>query len=80
MSSFFSAGRRVFKHSSMNRFLGVRSTEWSIDNTNVNLMGNECAPSMPPADPRAMKSQRYDTTSWTYYNGEKFVPGDITVK
>ena len=60
----FSAGRRVFKHSSMNRFLMVRSTAWSVDNTEVNFMASGCAPSMCPADPRAMKSQRFDTTSW----------------
>ena len=78
----FSAGRRVFKHSSMNRYLIVRpgTTAWSVNNTEVNKMESGCAPTMCPADPRAMKSQRYDTTSWRYYDGEKCVQGDITVK
>ena len=69
-------------HSSMNRFLSVRpgTAAWSVDKKGVNIIGSGCAPSMCPADPRAMKGQRYDTTSWRYYDGEKCVQGDITVK
>ena len=85
--NMFSAGRRVFKHSSKNRFLMVKYgfPQWCVDKS-INfdnktvLMSSSCAPSMCPADPRAMKSQRFDKTSWRYYDDEDvFRPGAIYV-
>ena len=60
-------------------------TQWCVDKS-INfdnktvLMASNCAPSMCPADPRAMKSQRRYETSWRYDDGKRFIPGDIYVK
>ena len=84
----FSAGRRVFKHSSKKRFLMVKYgfPQWCVDKS-INfdnktvLMASNCAPSMCPADPRAMKSLRFDKTSWRFYDDEDvFRPGAIYVR
>lgn len=85
--NLFSAGRRVFKHVSKKRFLMVKFgfTQWVVDKSinfhnETALMASNCAPSLCPADPRALKSLRFDRTSWRYYDGENFKQGAIYVK
>ena len=86
-TEMFSAGKRVFKHVSQERYLLSQhgKVNWYVqerlDKMGA-LMSSGCAPSLCPADPRAMRSQRSRVTSWKYSDGEeRMVQGrDITVK
>ena len=85
----FSAGRRVFRHKTQERYLLVPPgyDEWGVRES-VERSGAEiascCAPTMCPADPRAGRSDWSNRTSWVYRDGDKktemWKQGDITVK
>ena len=86
-TQMFSAGRRVFKHQTQERYLLVppgkvywRVTE-SVESEG-GWMRSGCAPSMCPADPRAKTNERQGWTSWLYGKGKEggWRHGDITVK
>ena len=72
----FSAGRRVFKHKTQERYLFVGSNVWfvkkSVDSSEGPYMHSGCAPSMCPADPRARTSVRTGQTSWRHWNGRNW--------
>ena len=82
----FSAGRRVFKHKSQERYLLVEAghVPWyvkeSVDSEEV-YMHSGCAPSMCPADPRARTREETGQTSWRYWDGRNWTYiGGITIK
>ena len=84
-TQMFSAGRRVFKHESQERYLLVPAAwvEWyvqdSVDSEGT-YMESGCAPSMCPADTRARTRERSGWTSWSYSDGRVWRNADITVK
>ena len=85
-----SAGRRVFKHQTQQRYLLVRPgyVQWGVSESvesDEGRMRSSCAPSMCPADQRALTSERFGWTSWQYkhlrlFASDKWKHGDITVK
>ena len=88
----FSAGRRVFKRQTQQKYLLVKTSNvescWSVRESGKNegaRMKSGCAPSMCPADPRARTSERFGQTSWKYKHvmpigSDNYKHGDITVK
>ena len=85
----FSAGRRVFKHKSQERYLLVEAghVPWyvkeSVDSEEAYYMHSGCAPSMCPADPRARTREDTGQVSWGYWDGDGrnwTYTGGITIK
>ena len=85
----FSAGRRVFKHKSHERYLLVEAghVPWyvkeSVDSEEAYYMHSGCAPSMCPADPRARTREDTGQVSWGYWDGDGrnwTYTGGITIK
>ena len=85
-TQMFSAGKRVFKHQTQERYLFVQAgyTEWGVRKSVESkgaMMRSGCVPSMCPADPRARTSERMSWTSWQCGDGAGgWIHGDITVK
>ena len=82
----FSAGRRVFKHQTQERYLLVPPgyDEWGVRErveTEGAKIASCCAPSMCPADPRAGSSRPLDRTSWVFKDQTgDWIQGNIKVK
>ena len=84
-TQMFSAGRRVFKHQTQERYLLVTPgyADWGVQ-PSVETVGarmtSGCAPSLCPADPRARTNVRAGQTSWKYWGNREWKHGAITVK
>ena len=81
----FSSGRRVFKHKTQQRYLLVPpgKVNWRVKDSvegEETKMQSACAPSMCPADHRALTKEGLDMTSWKYSDKVEWRHGDITVK
>ena len=72
----FSAGRRVFKHKTQERYLFVGSNVWfvkkSVDSSEGPYMHSGCAPSMCPADPRARSRVQTGQAFWGHWNSQNW--------
>ena len=72
----FSAGRRVFKHKTQERYLFVGSGVWfvkkSVDSSKGPYMHSGCAPSMCPADPRARSRVQTGQAFWGHWNSQNW--------
>ena len=86
-TAMYSAGRRVFKHTSRERYLLVPPgmVIWFVTDNPENpdpitaLMVSGCSPSQCPADSRARTSSRVGWTSWRCRD-DSWKHGDIQVK
>ena len=86
-TQMFSAGRRVFRHQTKERYLLVPpgKDEWDVKESIQGRgaqIASSCAPSMCPADPRAGSSVLLNKTSWVYRyrKTDEWRQGDIKVK